>query len=214
MTKKHLLLGAAVAALSLGSMSVPAAAQTSRIYLAGYLGLNLFNDLEFTDSNAGNSGDFEVDNAPSFAGALGIRLSHQWRFEGELSYRNGEFATADVAGVGTINTGGELTSTILFANMYYDFDIPWTLQPYVGGGVGYGWHSGEVIAGGLPNASSDDSSILWNAAAGVKYRANPDFAVTAGYRYIDSLDFDIGAYEVDYDSHEFRIGMEWDLPTR
>lgn len=216
MTKKHLILGVAAIALTLNGVSF-AQAQTSRIYLAGYLGLNLFNDQEFTEGSTGRSGDFELDNATSFAGALGMRLSQNVRLEGELSYRNAEFTTVDVAGGGTFDTGGELKSTLMFANMYYDFNVPWSIQPYIGGGLGYGWHSGEINDGSglLTNASSDSSGIVWNAAAGIKYRPAPDLAFTAGYRYVDSWsDLEIGSYDVDFDTHEFRLGMEWDLPIR
>ncbi|MCB9982850.1 MAG: porin family protein [Rhodospirillales bacterium] len=217
MMKKHFILGAAAVALIAGAASTGAQAQTSRIYLAGYFGLNTFNDQEFTESSTGRSGDYEIDNAISFAGALGLRLSQQLRVEGEISYRNAEFATVDVAGGGTFSTGGELKSTLMFANMYYDFDVPWSIQPFIGGGLGYGWHSGEIVDGSglMVNASSDPSGFIWNAAAGVKYRPSPDLAFTAGYRYIDALsDLEIGSYDVDFDTHEFRLGMEWDLPIR
>ncbi|MCB1720543.1 MAG: porin family protein [Rhodospirillales bacterium] len=216
MIKTHLTLAIAVIALLLSSVS-NAQAQTSRFYLAGYLGLNTFNDQEFTESASGNNGDFEIDNTMSFAGALGMRLSQQLRIEGELSYRNAEFSTADIAGVGTFSSGGELKSTLLFANMYYDFDVPWSIQPYIGGGLGYGWHSGEINDGSglMVNASSDHTGIIWNAAAGIKYRPSPDMAFIAGYRYVDAVsDLEIGSYDVDFDTHEFRLGMEWDLPIR
>jgi len=215
MKKTHLLLSSVVAAL-LCSFATQANAQTSRLYLAGYLGLNVFSDQEFTESTTSNNGDFELENTTSFAGALGMRLSSQVRLEGEFSYRNAEFTTVDLAGSGTFDTGGEFKSSILFANAYYDFDVPWSVQPYIGGGIGYGWHTGEFNDGTsqLVNVSSDDSSFMWNAAVGAKYRPRTDLAFTAGYRYMDSFDLEFGSYEIDYDSHEFRLGMEWDLPMR
>ena len=192
-------------------------AQTSRIYFAGYLGLHKTNDLEFSESATPGTGDLETDNATTFAGALGMRLNRQVRLEAELGYRNTEFKAMDVAGTGSFGAGGELESTLALVNLYYDFDVPWQVQPYVGGGIGYGWHSGEINSGagsGLTNASGSDSNVLWNAAAGIKYRPRRDFAFTAGYRYLDSLDLNIGNYEMDYGGHEFRLGVEWDLPVR
>ena len=56
-----------------------ASAQTSRLYLAGYLGLSTFNDLGFSDRGTNNSGDMELDNGTSFAGAIGLRLSRNTR---------------------------------------------------------------------------------------------------------------------------------------
>ena len=94
--------------------------------------------------------------------------------------------------------------------------MTWKIQPFIGGCIGYGWHSGEINDGSglLPNASSDASAFAWNIGGGIKYRPRTDFAFTAGYRYMDSLDLDIGSYEVDYGSHEFRLGMEWDFPVQ
>jgi len=214
MTKTHLLAAMLCAALVTG-LSTSAQAQTSRIYLAGYLGLNISTDQGFTESSTSNSGDLELDSSTSFAGALGMRLSNQLRIEGEFSYRSSDFSSTDISGVGTFAAGGELESTILFANAYYDFDVPWIIQPYVGAGIGYGWHTGQISdsSGLLANASSDESSFLWNAAAGVKYRPQDNMAFTAGYRYLDTFtDLQFGSYDLDYSSHEFRAGMEWDLP--
>ena len=216
MKKANLMRACALAVIMLSTTSLAANAQTSRIYLAGYLGLNTFFDQEFTDSSSGNSGDFEIENDYSLAGALGLRLSPLVRLEGELSYRNADLSMADIQGVGSFDVGGKIKSTILFANAYYDFDVPWTIQPYIGGGLGYGWHSADIgdTSGFLTNASADETSIMWNVAAGVKYRTSPEMAFTAGYRYVDSFDLDVGSYEIDYDTHEFRLGMEWDLPIR
>lgn len=215
MKKPHLVICSAISALAISSIS-SAHAQTSRLYLAGYLGLNVFNNQEFTESTTSNAGEFQVDNSLSLAGALGMRLSRHIRLEGELSYRNAEFSAADLTGIGTFSSGGELKSTILFANAFYDFNTSWPIEPYVGAGIGYGWHKGEINdgTGQLVNLSSDDSGFMWNAAAGVKYRPRVDLAFTAGYRYLDSFNLEFGSYEIDYASHEFRLGMEWDLPLR
>ncbi|MAF97109.1 MAG: hypothetical protein CMH26_00570 [Micavibrio sp.] len=216
MTKKNFLIAAAIGLLGLGASALPAAAQTSRLYFAGYLGLNTFNDQKFEEKSTGSTGDFELDNTTSFAGALGIRLSRQLRVEAELSYRNAEIQSMDLGGVGTFDNGGELKSTFAFMNLYYDFDVPWKIQPYVGAGIGYGWHTGEIAdsSGSLQNASAEESTIAWNVGGGLKYRPRRDFAFTGSYRYLDSLDLDVGSYNIDYGSHEFRIGAEWDLPYK
>lgn len=215
MIKTQLLLSSALITVTLCA-AAPSYAQTSRIYLAGYLGLNTYNDQEFTESSTASSGDLELDNATSFAGAIGLRLSRSMRMEGELSYTNAEFKTIDLAGSGTFNNGGELKSTFAFLNLYYDFDVPWKVQPFIGGGIGYGWHSGEIVdgTGSLPNASTDSSALAWNVGGGVKYRPRTDFAFTGSYRYVDSMDLNFGTYDLDFGSHEFRLGLEWDLPVR
>jgi opacity protein-like surface antigen len=199
------------------SAALPAQAQSSRLYFAGYLGLNTYNDVKFTESATPGSGQLDPDNGLSYAGALGIRLSRAFRFEGEYSYTKSDFSSMELAGGGIFNAGGETTSKILFANLYYDLDIPWAVQPYIGAGLGYGWHSGEINGGpgGLSNASGDDAGFMYNVGAGLKYRTSDDLAFTAGYRYVDSFsEREFGNYKLDPSSHEFRLGMEWDLPVR
>ncbi len=215
MKKKHFFSIIVLCVAFIMSLVVSAQAQTSRLYLAGYLGLNVSDDQEFTDSGTGNTGNFQLSNSESFAGALGMRLSPQMRLEAEFSYRKADISDANIAGAGTLTVGDHLKSTILFANAYYDFDVPWTIQPYVGGGLGYAWHEGQIsdASSTISSISSEDTSFVWNIAAGAKYRPRTDLAFTAGWRYIDSFtDLELGPQEIDYDTHEFRIGMEWDLP--
>ena len=213
---KRILTIAGLVGISCAAIAYESHAQTSRVYLAGYLGLNTFNDQKFTETSSARSGDLEIDNATRFAGALGIRLSRNLRVEGEISYRNGEINTMDISGVGTFAGGGELKSTMGMLNLYYDFDVPWRVQPYIGAGVGFAWHNGEITdsSGLLSSSSTDDSGLVWNVGGGLKYRPRTDLAFTGSYRYLDAADLELGAYEVDYGSHEFRLGIEWDLPVR
>jgi len=212
MTRKILILACG---LGLSLLPMTAQAQTSRLYFAGYMGLKSLDTLNFTESSVPAAGDFKMSNSTSFAGAMGIRLSRTWRVEGEYSYNRADFSGVDIAGSGSFDTGGEMNSKIIFANLYYDFDVPWKIQPYVGGGIGYGFHSGEINDGSalLTNASGDDAAMMWNFGGGVKYRPRDDMAFTAGYRYVDSFDLDFGNYTMDNHGHEFRLGIEWDLPV-
>lgn len=214
MSKYKFLLGSALSLMALG-ITNPAQAQTSRLYFAGYMGLNTFSEQGFNERSTPGSGNMEFDNATSFAGALGLRLNNKLRVEAELSYRNAGVSSANISGTGISAMDGELKSKMIFANVYYDFDTPWVFQPYIGAGLGYGWHDGTIIdgSGALTDSRGDDTSILWNLGGGIKYRPNPDLAFTGGYRYIDSTQLSLGTYDMDYSSHEFRVGVEWDLPV-
>ncbi|MCC6598781.1 MAG: porin family protein [Alphaproteobacteria bacterium] len=215
MIKKQILFIAFLGAFGFGLSAPQAFAQTSRLYFAGYLGLNKLNDVGFTESTTASNGDLKFDNGSSFAGALGIRLTRGLRLEGEYSYSKSDLSSIDIGGLGNFDIGGEFSRKIAFANLYYDFDVPWKVQPFVGAGIGYGWHSGEVndTSGMLSNASGDDAGLMWNFGGGIKYRPREDMAFTAGYRFVDSVGLDFGNYKTDYNAHEFRIGLEWDLPV-
>lgn len=189
-----------------------ASAQVSRLYMAGYMGLNIFKDQDFESTSPVTKGTMNLDNAPSFAGAIGLRLSRDFRVEAELSYRKADVNQLDFPGAGG-SSGGELQQYMGFLNIYYDIDVPGKIQPFIGGGLGMGLFSGEAnnSAGGPSFANEDATALMWNAAAGVKYRVKDDTAFSVGYRYLDSTDLSFDEFDIDYSSHEFRIGIEYDF---
>lgn len=206
-----LLVSAALAASVFAAYD--ASAQVSRVYLAGYLGLNTYGDQDFKSSSPQSKGMVGFDNAPSFAGAIGLRLSRDVRVEAEISYRKSDINEMDFPGAGNASSG-ELQQYLGFLNVYYDFRMPGKIQPFVNLGLGMGMFSGEIennAPGGPGFVNEDASSLIWNAGAGFKYRVKDDTAFTAGYRYIDSTDISFHDFDLDYSSHEFRIGIEYDF---
>ena len=209
---KKLLPIALVACISILSFS--AGAQTKRLYFAGYAGFSGINDLDFSENSTPSNGDFEAENAINFAGALGLRFNRNFRMEAELSYRKSDIETANITGTGATAVTGDLSSSMLLLNGYYDFDISdWKTQPYISAGLGVARHSGDITDPGSFTQSVDDDaySFMWNIGTGVKYRVHDNFAWTAGYRYLDGSDFDLNGTDIDYSAHELRLGLEWDL---
>ena len=192
----------------------PASAQTSRVYFAGYLGLSTYNDQKFEESSVPASGDIELSNTQSFAGALGIRISNQFRVEGEISYSNADLNRMDIDGAGSFQLGGDLATWLGMINLYYDFDVPWRIQPFLGAGAGIGWFDTHIndTSGFAADSAADTTALVWQVGGGLKYRMSPDLALTGSYRYLDSSDLSFDTYEVDYGSHEIRVGLEYDLP--
>lgn len=203
--------------LGAGAFFAPghAHAQTSRVYLASYMGLNTFGDQDFSDGSSNTSGDIQFKNSWSFAGALGLRLSQNTRVEAELNYASTDLDRMDLRGIGSFEAGGEVKSWIGLMNVYYDVPVDWALQPYIGAGLGFGHFSGEIddISGFASDASDDAFGLAYQVGGGLKYRMSPDMALTTGYRYLGTSSLEFGSYELDYGAHEFRLGLEWDLPA-
>lgn len=191
-----------------------AEAQTSRLYFAGYMGLTNFNSMDFSEGTSGLGGDLEMDNTYSYAGALGLRLSANLRAEAEISYRNADFNQMNFSSANSFAMGGELKSYTGLLNVYYDFDVNWKVKPYVGAGFGFGWHDAQIIDGsGLASNTVDEATnLMWQLGAGLKYPIKPNLSFTGGYRYLDGTDLELGSYTIDYGAHEFRLGIEYDLP--
>ncbi len=190
-------------------MSAAAQAQTSRLYFAGYMGLNMPSEQGFSDSGTGLTGDVKFDNAPAFAGALGLRLMKDVRIEAEVSYRNPDISSFDIDGFGTLNEQGNLKNWLGLLNVYYDFDLRGKIKPYIGAGLGFGHYTAE-----FDGESDDTTAFSYQVGAGLKYQLSPKTAITGGYRYLDSLDLDFDGMEVDYGSHELMIGLQYDLDWR
>ena len=212
----HNLIVTALTLLSILAVPHYAKAQTSRLYFAGYLGLNTAPDLDFSNAANGQRGDFGFNNATEFAGALGVRVNRQLRFEAEIGLSSQDIANADINGAGNVDASGELERTLYMINAYYDLEVPWRFKPYVSAGGGLARFDGEVDSNGGALTSANETTTVpaLQLGSGVKYRLRPDLALTGGYRYVTTTELDIGSYDIDYDTHEFRVGLEWDFPVR
>jgi opacity protein-like surface antigen len=88
----------------------------------------------------------DVDDSISFAGAIGFKLTPQVRDRSRTVTIPAPISAApNITNFGAFEVGGSLDSTIAMVNVYYDFDFTWRkIQPFIGAGIGYGWHEGEI----------------------------------------------------------------------
>lgn len=213
--KKILFLAAGALFTLTSLLSADAAwAQSSRLYLSGYMGLNTLSSRDFTHPT--NDGSIELKNGTSLAGALGLRVAPNVRVEAEMSYTRSDFTgmTLDNGAAGSI--GKNLKTWLYMANVYYDFDVNWkNITPYVTGGLGLAIHDGGIAGapGGLPDASDTSYNLAYALGGGLRYQMKPGLALSGGYRYVGTTDLSIGDYSVDYGAHEFRMGLHYDLPV-
>lgn len=195
---------------------LPYAQAAKRLYFAGYMGLNTFPAMEFTETTTPADGKLYIDDGISFAGAIGLRLTPQFRVEAELSRLSADMNSVDIATLGIFDVGGSVDSTIAMLNVYYDFDFNWKkIQPFIGAGIGYGWHEGEIddVGGLAVNSSSESSGYVWQVGGGLRYPITESLSFISAYRYVDGADLQFGDYEkIDAGNHEVRIGLSWDLP--
>ena len=190
-------------------------AQSSRLYLASYMGLNTYTSKEFTHPTSNGSIDFK--NGTSFAGALGLRLTPNVRIEGEVSYSRSDLTSMLLASSGaSAPIGKNLKTWLYMANAYYDFDVSWrNLTPFVSAGLGMAMHDGAIAGapGGLNDASDTSYELAYSVGTGLKYQMKPGMALTGGYRYVGTTSVGLGNYDIDYSAHEFRAGLQYDLPV-
>jgi len=211
--KKYLLVSCACA-LAFAGFSA-AKASNSRLYVTGYLGLNLNSQSDFTESSASLSGDYDVENSISFAGALGLKLTPNIRLEGEISYRKSDIDKFDIVGATTVDGTGDIGTWLYMANLYYDFDTEWrNFRPYVTGGIGLASSSvGLDASAPLVAASDNDFGFAYQLGGGATYELEDGLSLVGDYRYIATSEITAESYSLNYDSHEFRLGVRYDIPV-
>ncbi|MFP4313134.1 MAG: outer membrane protein [Alphaproteobacteria bacterium] len=206
----HILSAVIIMGALLTASAQSFAKDTSKLYISGYMGINLGRDLDFSEDTNTISGTADINNAPSFAGALGLRLSKNLRTEAELSYRKNDIDSLS-GNFGRSDIGGDLSGWLGLINLYYDFDLDWKIKPYLSAGLGLGYYDADVVSLNGARFSDDAYGFTWQAGAGLQYRSGDKWFWTAGYRYLDSADLEFGDLDLDYNSHEIRLGVSYDL---
>jgi outer membrane protein OmpA-like peptidoglycan-associated protein len=220
MKKTYISALALAAALVAAPFATAHADETPGWYVGAGVGANQNTD-STTHTTPGHN-DIDFDPGYNLNGAGGYIWNNGLRLEGE-AWRS----HADVNKVYTSGgKNGHLTNTDVFANAYYDmntgklFGMPSMFTPYVGAGVGGAIvdadHIGVLNNGGQLNGNNLE--LAYQAIGGVAAQLDANWAVTADYRYVATVDPKFhettgrGAY-TDNASHNVVIGVRYSFDT-
>lgn len=121
-----------------------------------------------TKSNGVKFGEVSFNGAFLFNGAVGYQFE---QVRAELEIAN-QFFSAKEGRQTIFNTreslSGNITSTTILLNGYYDIPTGSKLRPYIGAGIGLGLIRGD-IGDSFGSRNIDGSSFAWQAKAGVQY---------------------------------------------
>lgn len=248
--------GAGAADLNGGSLKdnyVPVQTITSapRWYVRVDGGIAFFDRpfMSITDSSGYTQDltDTRIDRQWSVGGGVGAYIGRSARFDITAEHRfntdvNGTFVYTD-AGTGTaysVRSTNTLRSTLLLANVYYDFNRGSHFSPYLGVGLGAVYH--EVGAGSFSSAcgcatGTIDGNSNWHVAgalmAGADFKLRDRLHLDAGYRFLYLGHTSTGATRANFSApgsgtttpipvaqdptieqlhaHEFRLGLRYDI---
>lgn len=206
--------GAVLLSVAVAAPIVPASAEVAKkLYFAGFLGLNSYLKADYDDNHTPVSGTLEFHNGTMMAGALGLRLTPEFDAEAEIAYRKTDVSNLNIEGLGRVDMGGEVGSWTAMINGVWNFDTPWVVQPFLTGGVGVTFQSGEFddVTGVSYDASDDDVGLAYALGGGLRYPVRDGMAFTGSYRYYGTSDLDFRDTTISYASHEFRLGLEYEL---
>ena len=134
-----------------------------------------------TRSNANQLSGFDA------GGNLGFK-SNLMRYEGEFTYlqsKTNQFTINDIPQTGV---SGYDQVVLGLANIYYDWPgLTTTLQPFLGGGIGYAWVQAKLDSTGpfgVTHFSGSNSVFAYQATGGLTYNFAENYAFSLGYRYI------------------------------
>ncbi len=159
------------------------------------------------------AGDYKASADDKVLGAsvaYGVKLSDiRAELEGNL---NGDASKkfVDVEGDPTKAT---VKTESLFLNAYYDIPTGMAVKPYVGAGIGYARLKGK-LKWEDESLTIKKNKLAYQVGAGVSYELTQNWAIDAGYRYIDygkftKRDEDGEKMKWTADSHNFYLGVRF-----
>jgi opacity protein-like surface antigen len=189
------------------------------------------------DATFGTFDSHETSGAGGWTAGGGIGQYYAWGFRGDITV-DYMFDAKNETDFNFGSTRLDFNSTVVLANLYYEFNRGGRFMPYIGAGIGYAHNE---TSSGTTGASSTDNFAA-AAMAGVSWRlwggrtmyvsggtkdepveVSTGHALYAdfGYRFLylgdaETASFDAGGQVAaeklkEITAHQFRIGLRYDL---
>lgn len=209
--------------LALAAMAIsPALQATEGSYAAARGSVVMTDDADWIFDNdfgpvpAGGNVISKFDDGYGAGVALGMKLPHQFRVEGELFWQendidSGRLGPVQLSALGGLN--GDVGVWGAMLNGYYDF-LEGPLVPFVGLGVGYAQVDAKVNLGNISVIDDDDTVLAYQAMVGVSYDFMPNLAGVLAYRYMSLDDPQFkdqagGKVDMEYDTQIVDLGIRY-----
>jgi opacity protein-like surface antigen len=170
-------------------------------YISGNIGAVIVNDSDIDDGF--DTGEFSFDTGIGFLGALGSSFEGGGRAEVELGYRKNDFDEIKVDGLGSADIDGDLTSSSLMGNAYYDISTEGSFSPFIGAGIGFANLEADLDDFG----DEDDTVFAYQFILGGSFASSETLSVDLQYRYFATDDPDFDGLDSEYSSHNIMIGL-------
>tara|TARA_B100000809_G_scaffold265855_1_gene326074 strand:- start:690 stop:1469 length:780 start_codon:yes stop_codon:yes gene_type:complete len=183
----------------------------------------------------------DLDKGDSYTIAFGKRINN-FRIEVEYAYSDADVEShSEVSAAGINLTGldagilisgnvgdlgvstgdlvadgrGEIVTTGLYFNGYYDFETGSAWTPFIGGGIGYGDTEITFNPSGVDVISDEDSSTMYQLMAGIGYDLTDYANLYAQVRYRDSGDVTVDSallpaeFDIENESMVYDMGVRY-----
>lgn len=163
------------------------------------------SDTTTIDNTSGADHQISHDLGFDLGVATGFALPF-FRVEAELNSRNGDVHRID----GENAREGDFTAYSAMANLYFDFDNPSPVTPFVGIGGGILRLSIDDLrteSGGIGDES--DTTEAWQLMAGVAVKVAPNTNLDLTYRYLDCKELSRAGATADYTVSSVVVGLRY-----
>ncbi len=183
----------------------------------------------------------EFDSATGFSAEFGARYASGFRSGLEIAFSSADVDThknvtlgggsidavdaAAIAGSPTplgvtvadvvADGQGDISSTAIFANAYYDFNRTGSFQPYVGAGIGFADIDVSYKPSGIGVIDDGETKFAYQLKAGATYRLNDTFELYGEYAYRATEDIETnndlfpGTLEIENQQNIFSVGARY-----
>jgi opacity protein-like surface antigen len=196
----------AIATLALSAGAAHAGDWRSNLYMKGGVGWNHANESEYT------SGSTDFEEGYTVSGAIGYDFGAV-RTELELAYRDNDVNDIYIGTTPQPNPGGDISSTAVMLNGYYDIPTGGAVTPYIGAGIGMAHVSAnDFHVGTLSIGDETDDVFAYQGIAGANFAIDGGFSLFAEYKYFATSDVDINTTDsASYDNHSILAGFKYDF---
>ncbi len=183
----------------------------------------------------------EFDGGTAFSAEFGARYGNGFRAGVELAYSQADVDThtgvtlgggsidavdaaaiagsPDALGVSVADVvadgRGDITTTGIYGNIYYDFNQTGALQPYVGAGIGYTDVSVTYQPSGITVIDDSEGKFGYQLKAGATWRLQNQWELFGEYAYRATEDIELnnqlfpGTLEIENTQNVFSIGARY-----
>ncbi|MDX1293486.1 MAG: porin family protein [Hyphomonas sp.] len=183
----------------------------------------------------------EFDNGTGFSAEVGARYANGLRSGIELSLTSADVDThsgvtlgggsidaldaASIAGSPTplgatvadvvADGRGEISSTSVFANVYYDFYRTGTVQPYVGAGIGFSDVDVTYNPSAVGVVDGGETKFAYQVKAGATWLVTDTWEVYGEYAYRATEDIELdndlfpGTLDIENQQNLFSVGVRY-----
>ena len=181
----------------LGMCATIANAQGTGIYFSGNLGGIRVMDSDVTWYD-GFQDEAKFDTGIVTTVAIGWDFGIGLRPEFELGFRFNEVDRQFPNGI-----GGEIYSSSIMGNLFFDFIPHQRVSPFIGAGVGFANVEVDLDFWG----SDDDTVFAYQFMAGLSFAVSRNINIDLQYRYFATEDPEFDFFESEYKTHSVMGGI-------